>query len=155
MASIELKMVLDQILLDHTSWLPIYRTDGAAGFDLATIEEVVLRPGDLKIVRTGIRVEVPPGFELQIRSRSGLGTKDGIVIAHGVGTVDSDYRGELLVALYMLHLSSDGVDPVVILTPGMFVAQAILAPVTRAQFSVVPELSPTTRGSGGFGSTGV
>lgn len=140
---------------DQSLALPSYETPGAAGADI----RANLRPEDREtgftldqmhraIVPTGLRVEIPPGYEMQIRPRSGLATKHGISLPNTPGTIDSDYRGPLGVALINL-----GAEPYTI-HHGERIAQLIIAPVVQAAFQMVDALSDTTRGSGGFGSTG-
>jgi len=133
--------------------LPAYATAGAAGMDLrAAIQEdtcLYLYPGKIMIVPCGISVEIPQGYEFQIRPRSGLASKFGITVVNSPGTIDSDYRGEIKVALINL-----GNLPYVIL-PNDRIAQIVLAKVEQVTFTEVSELSETTRGGGGIGSTGV
>lgn len=128
--------------------LPAYATDGAAGMDVVSAEDVTLAPGARHAVATGLSVAIPAGFEIQVRPRSGLALKHGISVPNAPGTVDSDYRGELKVILINL-----GAEPFSILR-GDRVAQLVLAPVTRASWLTVDELEDTARGEGGFGSTG-
>jgi dUTP pyrophosphatase len=130
--------------------LPAYQTAGSAGADLcADLEEpLTLTPGQRALVPTGFAVEIPAGFEGQVRPRSGLAVKQGVGIPNAPGTIDSDYRGELQVALINL-----GQGPVVI-RRGDRVAQLVIAPVVRAEFVLADDLAGTDRGSGGFGSTG-
>ena len=135
--------------------LPSYETAGAAGADIranftADLRDagVVLLPMQRAIVTTGFRVEIPLGFEMQIRPRSGLAVKYGISLPNTPGTIDSDYRGPLGVALINL-----GAEAYVI-RHGDRIAQMIVAPVVQARFEVVDSLSDTARGEGGFGSTG-
>jgi len=128
--------------------LPVYATDGAAGMDVVSAEDVTLAPGARHAVATGLSVAIPVGFEIQVRPRSGLALKHGISVPNAPGTVDSDYRGELKVILVNL-----GTEPFEIVR-GDRVAQLVLAPVTRASWLKVDELDATTRGEGGFGSTG-
>jgi dUTP pyrophosphatase len=130
--------------------LPAYASDGAAGMDaLAAIETpLVLAPGQRAAVPTGLAMAIPPGFEIQVRPRSGLAFKHGLTVANAPGTIDSDYRGEVKVLLVNL-----GSDPVTI-TRGMRIAQLVPAAVTRARLALVDSLDETVRGSGGFGSTG-
>lgn len=128
--------------------LPAYATDGAAGMDVVSAEDVTLAPGARHAVATGLSVAIPAGFEIQVRPRSGLALKHGISVPNAPGTVDSDYRGELKVILINL-----GAEPFSILR-GDRVAQLVLAPVTRASWLKVDELEETARGEGGFGSTG-
>ncbi|EJL34103.1 dUTP diphosphatase [Novosphingobium sp. AP12] len=128
--------------------LPAYATEGAAGMDVVSAEDVTLAPGARHAVATGLSVAIPAGFEIQVRPRSGLALKHGISVPNSPGTVDSDYRGELKVILINL-----GAEPFSILR-GDRVAQLVLAPVTRASWLKVDELEETVRGEGGFGSTG-
>ncbi|WP_422486791.1 dUTP diphosphatase [Gudongella sp. DL1XJH-153] len=131
--------------------LPEYKTDGASGIDLmANLETtVVLQPMDRYLVPTGLHVEIPDGFEVQIRGRSGLAAKNGITLANGVGTVDSDYRGEIKVILINL-----GKEPFEI-KHGDRIAQMIMAKYEKIEFLPVNSLEDTDRGSGGFGHTGL
>lgn len=130
--------------------LPEYATDGAAGIDLtAAIEnDVVLEPGARALVPTGLRIGLPSGYELQIRPRSGLALRYGIMLPNAPGTIDEDYRGELGVIVM-----NGGESPFTI-TRGQRIAQAVLAPVSRLLWVEVAQLDETTRGEGGFGSTG-
>jgi dUTP pyrophosphatase len=135
--------------------LPSYETPGAAGADVrANLRRedratgFVLAPMQRAIVPTGIRVEIPPGFEVQMRPRSGLATRHGITLPNTPGTIDSDYRGPLGVALVNLS------DVPYTIRHGDRIAQMIVAPVVQAAFKVVDALSETARGTGGFGSTG-
>ena len=138
---------------DQTLGLPSYETAGAAGADLrANLPdrgELILAAGGRALVPTGLRMGIPLGFEVQIRPRSGLALKHGVTLTNAPGTIDSDYRGP--VGLIMSNL---GQDPFVI-THGMRVAQMVVAPVMQAEFQVQTALDNTTRGAGGFGSTGV
>ncbi len=128
--------------------LPRQQTAGAAGMDLRADETVALAPGERRLVPTGIAVAIPPGFEGQIRPRSGLALKHGLGIPNAPGTVDSDYRGEVGVILV-----NWGREPVR-LARGERIAQLVIAPVTRAVLQEVAELPGSDRGGGGFGSTG-
>ena len=128
--------------------LPAYATDGAAGMDVVSAEDVTIAPGARHAVATGLAMAIPPGFEIQVRPRSGLALKHGITVPNTPGTIDSDYRGELKVILI-----NHGAEPFAILR-GDRVAQLVLAPVTRASWLAVEELDETLRGEGGFGSTG-
>lgn len=133
--------------------LPAYATEGAAGLDLACAfedgEPRTLLPGEIVKVPTGLRIALPPGHEGQVRPRSGLAAKHGVTVLNAPGTIDEDYRGELMVLL--VH---HGREPIV-LTDGMRIAQLVVAPVTRVQvmLGTVPT-HDTARGEGGFGSTG-
>jgi dUTP pyrophosphatase len=129
---------------------PSYATAGSAGADLrAHIEhELVLRPGERRGVPTGIFLEIPSGMEGQVRPRSGLAIREGITVLNSPGTIDSDYRGEIVVPLINL-----GTEDVTIL-PGERIAQLVIAPVVQVSFESRGDLSPSDRGDGGFGSTG-
>src|SRR5690554_2392796 len=130
--------------------LPEYKTAGASGVDLmANLEStVVLKPMERFMVPTGLFIEIPEGYEAQIRGRSGLAAKNGISLANGVGTIDSDYRGEIKVILINL-----GNEPFEI-KHGDRIAQMILAKYEKIEFTLVDSLEETDRGSGGFGHTG-
>ena len=129
--------------------LPERATPHAAGFDIRSAEEeVVLQPGEIRLVATGLTMELPPGIECQVRPRSGLALKHGITLPNSPGTIDPDYRGELRVIMQNL-----GSEPVT-LSRGERIAQMVIAPVLRAWFTEVEELTGTERGGGGFGSTG-
>ncbi|MHA6332744.1 dUTP diphosphatase [Qipengyuania sp. CAU 1752] len=128
--------------------LPAYATDGAAGMDIVSAEDVTLAPGARHAVATGIGVAIPEGYEIQVRPRSGLAIKHGISVPNTPGTVDSDYRGEVKVILI-----NHGEDAFAI-SRGDRIAQLVLAPVTRATWVEVEALDDTDRGAGGFGSTG-
>jgi len=129
--------------------LPAYATLGAAGMDVVSAEELDLLPGQRHAVATGLAIAVPDGYEVQVRPRSGLALNYGITVPNTPGTIDSDYRGELKVIL--INHGSD-VFPI---RRGDRVAQLVIAPVQRAGFIEVDDLDETTRGTGGFGSTGV
>ena len=128
--------------------LPGYATDGAAGMDVISAEDVTLAPGARRAVATGFALAIPQGYEIQVRPRSGLALKHGITVPNTPGTIDSDYRGELKVILI-----NHGAEPFAI-ARGDRVAQLVLAPVVLAAWDEVAELAETARGSGGFGSTG-
>jgi len=138
--------------LPHSRGLPLpaYATSGAAGMDLlaAVGETITLAPGARVLVPTGLAIALPPGHELQIRPRSGLALKHGILVPNAPGTIDEDYRGELQVIVM-----NAGNTPFLI-ERGMRIAQAVLAPVVRAEWTEVETLDDTDRGVGGFGSTG-
>ncbi|MBB4953003.1 dUTP pyrophosphatase [Agrobacterium vitis] len=133
--------------------LPAYETAGAAGMDLRAAvldaEPLTLSPGKRALVPTGLIMEIPHGFEAQIRPRSGLAFKNGITCLNTPGTIDSDYRGEVKVLLINLG------DEDFTITRGMRIAQMVIAPVTQMPLIEVTETSDTLRGTGGFGSTGV
>ena len=128
--------------------LPAYATRGAAGMDVLAAEDVTLAPGARHAVATGFAVAIPPGYEIQVRPRSGLALKHGISVPNTPGTIDSDYRGELKVILI-----NHGAQAFAI-ARGDRIAQLVLAPVTQAAWDEVVQLDDTARGAGGFGSTG-
>ena len=129
---------------------PLYASPGAAGADLraAVAEPLVVAPGARLVVPTGLVLEIPAGFEGQVRARSGLALKRGLALANGVGTIDADYRGE--VGVVIVNLGNESVT----LSRGDRIAQLVIAPVARAVFEEAPLLGETARGEGGFGSTG-
>lgn len=137
---------------DPSVGLPQYETPGAAGADLrANLPEgpVTLAPMGRALISTGLHMEIPEGFEVQVRPRSGLALKHGITLPNSPGTIDSDYRG--VVGVILLNTGSDPFE----VSHGMRIAQMVAAPVTQARFEVVEALGETGRASGGFGSTGV
>jgi dUTP pyrophosphatase len=145
--------VIEVVRLPHGEGLPLpsYATPGAAGMDLlaAVAEPVTVPPGGRALIPTGLRVALPPGHELQVRPRSGLALRHGIVLPNSPGTIDEDYRGELSVIVL-----NAGAEPFTV-ERGMRIAQAVLAPVARAAWREVAALPETARGTGGFGSTGM
>ena len=147
----EIRVALQR--LPHGQGLPQpqYMSDHAAGADLcaAVGEQLTLLPGARALVPTGFSIALPPGYEAQIRPRSGLAIRSGVTCLNSPGTIDADYRGELAVVL-----ANFGTEPFVV-RRGDRIAQIVVAPVSRASFDVVDELPPTSRGDGGFGSTGV
>ncbi len=138
--------------LPHAPGLPEYATAGSAGLDIAAAvagdEPMELAPGARALVPTGLRLAVPEGFEAQIRPRSGLALRHGLMLPNSPGTIDSDYRGELQVIVM-----NAGSEPVRI-ERGMKIAQLVLMPVPRVAWRECAELDATERGEGGFGSTG-
>ena len=128
--------------------LPDYATPASAGVDLRAVEKCVLQPGERALVPTGMRIALPVGYEAQVRPRSGLALKHGITLPNSPGTIDADYRGEILVIMQNL-----GEVPFVI-EPGDRIAQMVVAPVCHVDWLEVDFLEETERGSGGFGSTG-
>jgi dUTP pyrophosphatase len=129
--------------------LPALATEGAAGFDLRSADpDFVLDPGERRTVGTGLRIEIPPGYEGQVRPRSGLAVRHGVTVANAPGTIDSDYRGEVRVGL--IHL---GEEPLKI-SRGDRIAQIVFAPVAAAALVEMDVLSESDRGERGFGSTG-
>ncbi len=133
--------------------LPDYASQGAAGLDLhAALDAaspLTLAPGARALVPTGLKLALPAGFEGQVRPRSGLAVKHGVTVINAPGTIDADYRGEVMVALINL-----GAEPFIV-ERGMRIAQLVVAPVTRVTLSQVADLDETARGGGGFGSTGL
>ena len=129
--------------------IPQYKTCGAAGADLCLEKPLTIACGKTAIVPTGLFFEIPNGYEIQIRPRSGLAAKNGVTVLNTPGTIDSDYRGEIKIILINLG------DEDFVINSGDRIAQMIVAPVTQADFSIVENLSETERGTGGFGSTGV
>lgn len=144
--------VIDVVRLPHAEGLPLpsYATDGAAGMDLlaAVTAPLVIPPGGRALVPTGLTIALPPGTELQVRPRSGLALKHGITLPNSPGTIDEDYRGELGVIVL-----NTGSEPFTV-ERGLRIAQAVIAPVVRAAWREVAALPETSRGAGGFGSTG-
>jgi dUTP pyrophosphatase len=136
-------------LLDSSAKLPTYAHPGDAGMDVCSIEDVVIAPGARALVKTGFAMEIPDGFEAQVRPRSGLAIKSGITVLNTPGTIDSGYRGE--VGVILINLS----DVPFHVEKGMKIAQMVIAKFERAEVEAVSELSSSERGAGGFGSTGV
>ena len=131
--------------------LPNYKTDGSAGMDVAAAidKDVVIRPGKIELIPTGFGIEIPDGFEVQVRPRSGLAIRHGVTIVNAPGTIDSDYRGEVKIGL--INLGS--LD--FIIHRGDRIAQLVVSPIARAQLVCVEVLNETERGEGGFGHTGI
>lgn len=130
--------------------LPSYRTAGSAGLDLEAALEapVALAPGERRLIPTGLCLEIPPGFEGQVRPRSGLALKHGIGMVNAPGTIDSDYRGE--VGVLLINHGQESFE----VTPGARIAQLVICPVAHAELVDVERLSGTDRAAGGYGSTG-
>jgi dUTP pyrophosphatase len=139
-----------KILVKGESDHPFYATSGAAGADVRAKlkESIFLHPSEVKIIPTGLFFEIPEGFEIQVRPRSGLAAKHGVTVLNSPGTIDSDYRGELCVIL--INHSAEVFE----VTDGMRIAQIVVARALQAEFVTVEELSPSARGMGGFGHTG-
>ena len=146
----EKRRVLVKKLAHFKGDLPAYETSHASGFDLrAQLNEALsLAPGARVLVPTGLSFEIPPGFEIQIRPRSGWAAKKGVTVVNAPGTIDADYRGEVKIAL--VNLGRESME----IVDQDRVAQAVLCPVYQAELTEVTELSDTARGAGGFGSTG-
>lgn len=139
--------------LRESAVLPEYKSELAAGLDLSAAPEggtsITLQPGCIEVVACGFQMALEPGYEAQVRPRSGLASRHGVTLPNSPGTIDADYRGEVMVPLINL-----GREPFTV-EPGMRIAQMVIAPVVRATITEVAELEDTARGSGGFGSTGV
>jgi len=131
--------------------LPIYATEGSAGMDLFAdvTEDVILKPGEIKLIPTGIAIELPPGYEAQIRPRSGLALNHGITLLNSPGTIDSDYRGEI--KLILINLGKNDF----VVKRGDRIAQMVISKYVRIEWDEVKELNTTKRGAGGFGHTGI
>ncbi|MEO0949313.1 MAG: dUTP diphosphatase [Cyanobacteria bacterium J06641_5] len=141
-------MKLKVTRLHSSATLPTYQHATDAGLDLTAVEEVDILPGESKLVRTGLAIELPPNTEAQVRPRSGLALKHQITVLNSPGTIDAGYRGEIGIVLinhgeHAFHV-----------TVGMRIAQMVIAPVTRVSIEEVVELAESDRGAGGFGSTG-
>ncbi|MEM9708091.1 MAG: dUTP diphosphatase [Pseudomonadota bacterium] len=140
---------------DRAVPLPSYETEGAAGADIRAnfsgpdrVDGLTLGPGQQEAVPTGLRMEIPAGFEVQLRPRSGLALKKKLSMLNAPATIDSDYRGEVRVLLY------NAGDAPIAIEHGSRIAQMVVAPVIQAAFALADDLAPSNRGSGGFGSTG-
>lgn len=142
--------VVVKIVNESGNPLPAYATEGSAGMDLCAHihESVVLEPLERKLIPTGLFIELPTGYEAQVRPRSGLALKQGITCLNSPGTIDADYRGEIGVIL--INLSNE----MQVIKTGDRIAQMVIAPVTQISWEPATELAPTNRGTGGFGSTG-
>lgn len=129
--------------------IPFYATEHSAGVDLLSAEDLVIKPMQRRLVKTGIAIALPEGFEAQVRPRSGLALKNGITVLNTPGTIDADYRGEIGVIL--INFGEEDFP----ITKGMRIAQMVIAKYQRVEFNLVEQLSETSRGTGGFGSTGI
>jgi len=142
-----------QTLTENPDNIPVYATEDAAGADVrANIKEnMILAPGTSALIPSGLRFQIPPGFEIQVRPRSGLAFKHQVTVLNTPGTIDADYRGE--VAVILINHGKENF----IITPGMRIAQLVVAAVVQADFVTIEEheYATTTRGTGGFGHTGV
>lgn len=136
--------------LNENAVIPTYGTEYSAGADLyaCTEEDIIINPGETKLIKTGIAIEIPVGYAGFIYARSGLASKKGLAPANKVGVIDADYRGEVMVALY-----NQSNEPQVIAAKER-IAQLVIAPFLKVEFEEVDELTETVRGAGGFGSTG-
>jgi len=135
--------------IDPAAMLPSYAHPGDAGMDIRSIEDLVIDPGARKLVHTGLVMMLPPGYEAQVRPRSGLALRNGVTVLNTPGTIDEGYRGEVGVVL-----ANFGSEPFRI-EKGSKIAQIVVAPCTRAEIEETVEIDSTERGEGGFGSTGV
>ena len=144
-------MALLYVKKDEAISLPEYQSSGAAGLDVKAYitEDITIEPGKIELIPTGLYLEIPEGYEVQVRSRSGLALKNGIIVLNSPGTIDSDYRGEVKVIL--MNLS----DKPFTVKNGDRIAQIVLTKYEKAVFVEKKELSKSSRESGGFGSTGV
>ncbi|KGF07278.1 MAG: dUTP diphosphatase [Ezakiella sp.] len=140
-----------KIINKSNNALPEYQTSGAAGMDIRAFvpSDIKIKPGEVKLVPTGLYLEIPKGYEIQVRARSGLALKNSIGVANGIGTIDSDYRGELCVILVNFGQNE------FVVKNGDRIAQMVLNKYEPIEFVVDEELSSTERGEGGFGSSGV
>lgn len=142
-----MKLLIQRI--NEKAIIPFYAHEGDAGIDLFSVERVLIKPMDRKLVSTGIKIQLPENTEAQVRPRSGLALKNGITLLNSPGTVDQGYRGEIKVLMINL-----GQDPFWV-EENMKIAQMVIKPVERVQIEEVSELNDTERGEGGFGSTGL
>ena len=146
-----MQKILVPLQAENNELIPTYSTVGASGADVRAniVDPVVIEPGTVAIIPTGLKVEIPVGYEIQVRPRSGLAAKNGVTVLNTPGTIDADYRGEICVIL--INCSKT----IFTVTPKMRIAQLVLAPVCQAEFVLQEQLlSTTVRGTGGFGSTG-
>lgn len=140
-----------KVIANPGAVVPEYKTAGAAGADICALVEapVTIPAGKYSMIPTGLFFEIPEGYEVQVRPRSGLAAKNGVTVLNTPGTIDSDYRGEIKVILINLG------EKDFVINSGDRIAQMVIAPVTQASFEITDSLSDTERGAGGFGSTGV
>lgn len=143
----EIKMKV-KIKLMNEGTVPVYKTEGSSGADVFANGDVLIKPNEVKLIPLGFAVEIPKGYEMQIRPRSGLSNKHKLLMPNSFGTIDSDYRGEVMAPF--INLDSETYE----IKKGDRIAQAVIAPVIQVEFEESNELSETARGSGGFGSTG-
>ena len=141
-------MMIVQVINQSLNMLPAYETPQSAGMDVKCTEHIVMNPGERVLAKTGLYVEIPAGFEIQVRPRSGLALKQGVTVLNTPGTIDADYRGEIGVIL-INHSST-----VVEFAKGDRIAQLVMARVERIEWQLTDSLSGTKRGQHGFGSTG-
>ncbi len=145
-----LTVKIQRLRSDSSNQLPCYMTTHSAGMDLYAelVEDIILSPGERALIPTGIALELPDGFEVQIRPRSGLALRHGITLVNSPGTIDPDYRGEIAIILI-----NHGTEPFFVKS-GERIAQMVFSRFVRAEFTEVSELGKTMRGEGGFGHTG-
>ena len=139
-------------VLNKSIKIPEYQSSEASGFDLAAYvkSNFIIKPKEYQIIPTGLIMEIPKGYEGQIRPRSGLAAKNGVTVLNSPGTIDSDYRGEIKIILINLGMKK------FLILPGMRIAQMVISPTTRVELNVFTEIKPdTNRGNKGFGSTGL
>ncbi|MDU7693559.1 MAG: dUTP diphosphatase [Helicobacter sp.] len=136
-------------LLDKRAKIPQYQSAGASGFDLCAIEPCIIAPQSCGLIKTGLCFEIPDGFELQIRSRSGLAAKNNVAVLNSPGTVDSDYRGEVMILLFNFGSSAFEI------IPGNRIAQGVISSFIKADFNISDSLNQTARNEAGFGSSGL
>jgi len=148
MAGKNQKTIVKLKKLDASAVLPAQATSGAAGFDLVAIEAATIPMHSRAMIRTGIAMEIPPGYEAQVRPRSGMAAKNGVTVLNSPGTIDADYRGEIKVIL-------QNHGPNYQVNVGDKIAQIVIQRVPSIEFQAVDELTSTDRGAAGFGSTGV
>lgn len=139
--------------LNQDATIPMYATSGSAGFDFHSIEDVNIYPGQTIAIKTGLSFEIPTGYELQVRPRSGLSLKTNLRISNSPGTIDSDYRGEVCIIVDNIDFSSETKASYEI-KKGDRIAQGVICPIQQVEFEEVEELDRTERGESGFGSTG-
>lgn len=142
-----LKIALQKV--SGNAKMPSYAHPGDSGMDLYSSEDIVLKPGERKLVKTGIKIAVPEGFEAQVRPKSGIAVKNGVTVLNTPGTIDSGYRGEVQVILVNLGKEAFKVEK------GKKIAQLVIAKVEQAEIEEVEKLDDTSRNTGGFGSTGL
>lgn len=133
--------------LDPKAIIPAYATDGSAGFDFHVLERTIVRSGNIRLVRTGLACEIPPGWHMEVRPRSGLACRIGIYIPNAPGTIDSDYRGEIKIPV-------QAIGPDIPFIAGERIAQGVMVRAPQFEIIEVDDLAPSARGEGGFGSTG-
>jgi len=135
--------------------IPKYQTSGASGFDFHSTQNIILHPGVTLLIKTGLSFEIPNGYELQVRPRSGMSLKTKMRVANSPGSVDSDFRGEVCIIVENIepYFNGDKQGSYIIINKGDRIAQGVICPVFQATFEEVDELGETDRGTGGFGST--